>query len=54
VSATEQLDVHIPVLFIASEAGQQGPVALVQELPSQDTAADGAIAGGAHFGSVAA
>jgi len=33
VSATEQLDVHIPVLFIASVAGQQGPVTLVQQLP---------------------
>jgi hypothetical protein len=54
VTGTEQLDMHIPVLFIASVAGQQGPVALVQEPPSQATVAVGASAGGAQLGSLAA
>ena len=52
--ATEQLDPHIPVLFIISVAGQQGPVALVQERPSQVTVAPGAIAGGVQLASLAA
>src|SRR5664279_4069128 len=37
VIATEQPDLHIPVLFIIIVAGQQGPVASVQDLPSQAT-----------------
>lgn len=54
VTATEQPDMHIPTLFIICVAGQQGPVALVQDRPSQDTVAPEAIEGGVQLASLAA
>jgi hypothetical protein len=48
-----QFGPHIPSLSIDIKAGQQSPVALVQDEPSQSTAAPGAIVGCVQFGLVA-